>query len=59
MQKNKEFNQFLEAKSIKREFSVEYTPEQNGVAEWMNRTIEEMARCMLLQSKSPTSLWTL
>lgn len=55
---SKEFNQFLETMSIRREFSVEYTPEQNGVAERMNRTIEEMARCMILQSKSPTSLWT-
>lgn len=54
---SKEFNQFLEAKGIKREFSIEYTPEQNGVAERMNRTIVEMARCMLIQSKSPTSLW--
>lgn len=54
---SKDFNQFLEAKGIKREFSIEYTPEQNGVAERMNRTIEEMARCMLIQSKSPTSLW--
>ena len=54
---SKEFNQFLEEKGIKREFSVEYTPQQNGVAERANRTIEEMARCMLLQSKCPTSLW--
>jgi len=30
---SKEFNQFLEAEGIKREFSVEYTPQQNGVAE--------------------------
>ncbi|KYN19761.1 Copia protein, partial [Trachymyrmex cornetzi] len=37
--------------------SVEYTPQQNGVAERANRTIEEMARCMLLQSEGPTSLW--
>lgn len=48
---SKEFNQFLEAEGIKREFSVEYTPQQNGVAERANRTIEEMARCMLLQSR--------
>lgn len=54
---SKEFNQFLEAMGVRREFSVEYTSEQIGVAERMNRTIEEMARCMLLQSKSSTSLW--
>jgi len=54
---SKEFNQFLEAEGIKREFSVEYTPQQNGVAERANRTLEEMARCLLLQSGGPTSLW--
>jgi len=52
---SKEFNEFLEAEGIKREFSVEYTPQQNGVAERANRTIQEMARCMLLQSKCLTS----
>lgn len=54
---SKEFNEFLEAAGIRREFSVEYTPQQNSVAERANRTIVEMARCMLLQSGVPTSLW--
>lgn len=39
---SKEINQFLEVESIKREFSVEYKPEQNDVVEQANRTIEEM-----------------
>lgn len=33
------------------------TPEQNGVAERFNRTLVEMARCILLQSKLPPAFW--
>lgn len=54
---SKEFNDFLEEERIKRQLSVEYCPQQNGVAERANRTLVEMARCMLLQSGVPNSLW--
>jgi len=54
---SKEFNYFLEEEGIKRQLSVEYCPQQNGVAERANRTLVEMARCMLLQSGVPNSLW--
>nr|GEX80984.1 ribonuclease H-like domain-containing protein [Tanacetum cinerariifolium] len=50
-------NQFCEMKSIKREFSVARTPQQNGVAERKNRTLIEAARMMLADSKFPTTLW--
>ncbi|GJV95545.1 putative ribonuclease H-like domain-containing protein [Tanacetum coccineum] len=53
--KNKEMNQFCERKSIKREFSVATTPQQNGVAERKNRTLIEAARTMLADSKLPTT----
>ena len=36
---SKEFIDFCASKGIKREFIATYTPTQNGVAEWMNRTI--------------------
>lgn len=39
------------------EFTIRYTPRQNGVAERMNRTIIEKARCMLLNSKLGKYLW--
>jgi len=52
-----EFKKFLEDEGIARQLSVEYTPQQNGVAERANRTIVEMARCMLQQSRLPQSLW--
>jgi len=52
-----EFNKLLESEGIKHELTVSHTPQQNGVAERANRTLVEMARCMLLQSKLPNSLW--
>lgn len=51
-----DFKKFLEDEGISRQLSVEYT-QQNGVAERANRTIIEMARCMLQQSGLPQSLW--
>ena len=42
---------------IKRQFSVEYTPQQNGVAERANRTIVEMAR-LLIGSGIHEKFWT-
>ncbi|GKA87901.1 ribonuclease H-like domain-containing protein, partial [Tanacetum coccineum] len=41
-------------KGIKREFSVARTLQQNGVAERENRTLIEVARTMLADSKLPT-----
>jgi len=37
--------------------SVSYTPEQNGLAERMNRTLTEKARCMLFDAKLENDLW--
>ncbi|GKD82291.1 putative ribonuclease H-like domain-containing protein, partial [Tanacetum coccineum] len=55
--KNRVMNQFCEIKGIKREFSVARTPQQNGVAEKKNRTLIEVARTMLADSKLPTTFW--
>ncbi|GJU57070.1 putative ribonuclease H-like domain-containing protein [Tanacetum coccineum] len=55
--KNRDMNQFYEMKGIKREFSVARTPQQNGVAERKNRTLIEVARTMLANSKLPTTFW--
>ncbi|GJY98008.1 putative ribonuclease H-like domain-containing protein, partial [Tanacetum coccineum] len=43
--------------SIKREFSVAKTPQQNIVAERKNMTLIEVARTMLADSKLPTTFW--
>ncbi|CAK9796277.1 Retrovirus-related Pol polyprotein from transposon TNT 1-94 [Anthophora plagiata] len=51
------FRNFLEEEGVSRQLSVEHTPQQNGVAERVNRTLVEMARCMKLQANLPDSLW--
>ncbi|GKE69873.1 putative ribonuclease H-like domain-containing protein [Tanacetum coccineum] len=50
-------NQSYEMKGIKREFSVAKTPQQNGVAERRNRTLIDVVRTMLVDSKLPTTFW--
>jgi transposase InsO family protein len=43
---------------IKREFSIARTPQQNGVVERKNKTVQEMARTMLMDSKLTDIFWT-
>jgi transposase InsO family protein len=45
--KNSQIEGFLEEEGIKHEFSSPYMPQQNGVVEWKNRTLLDMARTML------------
>jgi hypothetical protein len=49
--KTKVLNDFYDQKGIKVEITVAYTPEQNGIAERKNRSIKEMARACLIDSK--------
>ncbi|GJZ10550.1 retrovirus-related pol polyprotein from transposon TNT 1-94 [Tanacetum coccineum] len=49
--------EFCGEKGIKQEFSNARTPQQNGVAERMNRTLIEAARTMLADSLLPTTFW--
>uniref|UniRef100_A0AAV1U159 Integrase catalytic domain-containing protein n=1 Tax=Peronospora matthiolae TaxID=2874970 RepID=A0AAV1U159_9STRA len=55
--RNKTMNSFCKAKFIKQEFKVPYNPEQNGMAERMNRTLVEMTRYMLKESGLEKSYW--
>ena len=43
-----EFKSICEKNGIQQVFTVPFTPQQNGVAERKNRTLKEMARCMLI-----------
>jgi len=45
-----EFFDFCEQHGIKSQFSIARTPQQNGVVERMNRTVQQMARAMLDES---------
>ena len=49
------FENYCELHGIRLEKTVHKTPQQNGVAERINRTIEERIRCMLSHSKLPKS----
>ncbi|GJT13827.1 retrovirus-related pol polyprotein from transposon TNT 1-94 [Tanacetum coccineum] len=55
--KNRGMLEFCGEKGIKQEFSNARTPQQNGVAERMNRTLIEAARTMLADSLLPTTFW--
>lgn len=55
--RNEEFEQFCRQKGIQMEFTVPYTPEQNGVSERMNRTLVEKARSMLIGSGVDKQFW--
>ncbi|GKF00520.1 ribonuclease H-like domain-containing protein, partial [Tanacetum coccineum] len=50
-------NQFYEMKGILRQFSLARTPQQNRVDERRNRTLIEVVRTMLADSKLPTTFW--
>ena len=52
-----EFKRLCKDSRIKRELTTPYNPQQNGVAEWKNRTIMEAARAMLHDQDLPMHLW--
>ena len=52
-----EFSSFLEDRGIQRQTTCAYTPQQNGVAERMNRTLKEHMRAMLLHNSTPLEFW--
>ncbi|CAB0018378.1 unnamed protein product, partial [Nesidiocoris tenuis] len=54
---NKEFDRYLQAHGIFRRLTIPHTPQQNGVAERKNRSLVEMARCLMVQAKLPPSFW--
>nr|GEY21221.1 hypothetical protein [Tanacetum cinerariifolium] len=55
--RNKEMNDFCSRKGIKREYSNDKTPQQNGVAERRNRNLIETAKTMLADAKLPVTFW--
>ncbi|GJR69794.1 putative ribonuclease H-like domain-containing protein [Tanacetum coccineum] len=55
--KNRDMLEFYGNKGIKQEYSNARTPQQNGVAERMNKTLIEAARTMLADSLLPTTFW--
>lgn len=52
-----EFNEFCKNEGIVRDRTVRQTPKENGVAERMNRTLLERARCMLSHAGLSKDFW--
>jgi len=52
-----EFDKYLKDRGIKRQLTVHHSPQQNGVAERLNRTLVEHACAMLLGRNKPKYLW--
>ena len=52
-----DFKKYLKKEGVRHELTVPKTPEQNGVAERMNRTLVEAVRSMLAEAKLPHCFW--
>ena len=52
-----EFRSLCEEVGIRRQLTAALTPQQNGVAERKNRTVMNMVRCMMEDSKVPSLFW--
>ena len=52
-----QFEDYCKERGIKRQLTVPYNPQQNGIAETKNRTICEAAKAMLFDQDLPNSLW--
>ena len=52
------FVKFLEQEGIVAQYTMLGTPQQNGVAERMNRTLMDMVRSMVSNSNLPLTLWS-
>ncbi|KAK8628128.1 hypothetical protein V6N13_063840 [Hibiscus sabdariffa] len=47
----------VQNEGIEHHLTVGYTPQQNGVSERKNRTVMEMARCILMEKNLPKKFW--
>lgn len=52
-----EFQRYLKKEGVRRELTVLKTPEQNGVAIRMNRTLVESVCAMLADARLPHHFW--
>ncbi len=54
---SKNFENYLKENGIESQTSTAYTPQQNGVAERMNRTLQDSMRSMLMEAKLSKQYW--
>ncbi|CAH2108821.1 unnamed protein product [Euphydryas editha] len=55
--KNEKIKKFCQDKGIVIQYTTPYSPQSNGVAERMNRTIYNRARTLLIETGLPKMLW--
>ncbi len=55
--KNKSFTDYCKTEGIQQQFTVPYSPQQNGVAERLNQTLLGSIRCMLNYSGLAKIFW--
>ena len=51
------FKEYCARDDIIHEYTIPYTPQQNGVAERQNRKLPDMARSMMSYAELPLYLW--
>ncbi|GJQ75230.1 hypothetical protein Trydic_g9830 [Trypoxylus dichotomus] len=54
---SKRFEDFLKERGISQRLTSPYCPEQNGVSQCRNRTLLDMARCLMKQTELPSQFW--
>jgi hypothetical protein len=52
-----DFVKYLEERGVERKLTIHDTPEENEVAERLNRTLMEKVRAMIFTSQLPTGMW--
>lgn len=55
--KSSEFKSYCKRNGIMMQFTVPFSPQQNGVAERANRYLMEMARTMIIDASLPYQFW--
>jgi transposase InsO family protein len=55
---SKTLDEYLRSRRISHQFTAPYTPQQNGKAERLNRTLVEKTRALLIDANLPKNLWT-
>lgn len=54
---NNELKSYFKKEGIRFETTVPYTPQQNGIAERKNRTLNDSVRTILIAAQFPDNLW--
>ena len=52
-----QLEQWLRSRGTVHQYSAPYTPQQNGAAERVNRTLQDRCRALLLEADLPNGLW--